>query len=214
MRLLYVTANPHEEDRSFGLRTGRAVMAHIKQKHPEVDVHTIDLYNAEVPEIDRDVLSAWGALQAGTAFTDLPAVAQTKIAQMNALLEQFLAADRVVLVNPMWNFGAPPRFKAFIDALVIENRTFKYTEHGPVGLVEGKKVLHIIASGGMYSAPPQSAYAFTKTHTESVFHFLGVHDVHTVWVEGTAMTPPEGAQALIDKATEQAIALLPEFLSA
>jgi FMN-dependent NADH-azoreductase len=213
MRLLYVTANPHEEEHSFGLRTGRSVLAHIKQKYPEVDVQAIDLYNAEVPEIDRDVLSAWGALQAGTEFADLPAIAQTKIAHMNAILEQFLAADRLFIVNPMWNFGAPPRFKAFIDALVISNRTFRYTEQGPVGLVEGKKVLHIIASGGKYSAPPQSAYAFTKTHTEAVFHFLGIQDVHTVWVEGTAMTPPEGAQALIDNATQQAIDVLPQFLS-
>lgn len=210
MKLLYVIANPQTEEQSFGLRVGRQVLAEIHKSFPQVEVHTLDLYAQPIQEIDRDVLQAWGSLATGVAFTELSATQQAKVGQMNDILEKFLEADRLLIVNPMWNYGTPPRFKAFLDSIVIANRTFKYTEQGPVGLVRGKKVLHIIASGGMYSQGPKVA---TEAHTEGVLRFLGVSEVHTVWVEGTAMTPPEQVGALIEGSVQKANALLSQFFA-
>ncbi len=58
---------------------------------------------------------------------------------MNTNLETFMNADRYVFVTPMWNFSYPPVVKAYLDNVAIAGKTFKYTENGPVGLLEGKK---------------------------------------------------------------------------
>ena len=58
---------------------------------------------------------------------------------MNTNLETFMNADRYVFVTPMWNFSYPPVVKAYLDNVAIAGKTFKYTENGTVGLLEGKK---------------------------------------------------------------------------
>ncbi len=89
--------------------------------------------------IDADVFAAWGKFAAGEGFEALTEVQQQKIAAMNTNLETFMNADRYVFVTPMWNFSYPPVVKAYLDNVAIAGKTFKYTENGPVGLLEGKK---------------------------------------------------------------------------
>lgn len=83
---------------------------------------------------------------------------------MNTNLETFMHADRYVFVTPMWNFSYPSVVKAYLDNLAIADKTFKYTENGPVGLLEGKKALHIQATGGVYSEGPYAAVDFGRNH--------------------------------------------------
>lgn len=83
---------------------------------------------------------------------------------MNTNLETFMHADRYVFVTPMWNFSYPSVVKAYLDNLAIAGKTFKYTENGPVGLLEGKKALHIQATGGVYSEGPYAAVDFGRNH--------------------------------------------------
>ena len=61
---------------------------------------------------------------------------------MNTNLETFMNADRYVFVTPMWNFSYPPVVKAYLDNVAIAGKTFKYTENGSVGLLEGKSTSH------------------------------------------------------------------------
>ena len=212
MNVLYVTANPKPEANSYSLQVGRALVEAVKQAQPEIEVVELNLFEQPVPEIDGDVLAAWGALQEGKSFAELTASQQAKVGGMNAVLEQFLLADRIIFATPMWNFGFPPRFKAFIDAIIAAGRTFKYTENGPVGLVEGKKLIHIIASGGIYSHGPASAVAFSDKHVRGVLGFIGVKDVQTVWVEGTAMVGPAQAEEIKEAAIAHALELVGAFL--
>ncbi len=209
MKILYVTANPKPEEMSYSLQVGRAFIQAIQTASPNATVTELNLYTNPVPEIDGDVLAAWGALQNGTAFTDLTSEQQAKVGGMGAALEQFLAADRVVFATPMWNFGFPPRFKNFIDAIVSAGRTFKYTEKGPIGLVTGKKAVHIHAAGGVHSDGP---FKFAAEHLKGVLGFIGLTDLETIWVEGVAYGP-EQAEVAKDAAIAKAKALVNDFLS-
>lgn len=40
----------------------------------------------------------------------------------------------------MWNLSFPPVLKAYIDAVAVAGKTFKYTPEGPVGLLTDKKL--------------------------------------------------------------------------
>jgi len=67
---------------------------------------------------------------------------------------QFAEADKYVIAAPMWNLSIPSILKAYIDYIVVSGITFKYTEEGAVGLLQGKKAIHIMATGGEYTKGP------------------------------------------------------------
>ena len=70
-------------------------------------------------------------------------VMKRKIERLAEILDEFLSADKYVFVSPMWNLSFPPVLKAYIDAITVAGKTFKYTAEGPQGLLTDKKVLHI-----------------------------------------------------------------------
>lgn len=202
-KLLYITANPNPATISYGKAVGEEFIKAYKEANPSDEVVTVDLFATNVPLIDGDVLAAWGKLGAGTAFEELSALQQEKVGTMTANLEQFKSADRYVFVTPMWNFSYPPVVKAYIDNLSIAGQTFKYTENGPVGLLEGKKALHIQATGGVYSEGPAAGYDFGRNHLKAVLGFMGVTDVEYLAVEGMAATADK-AQEIKAQAIEAA----------
>jgi len=206
-KVLFITANPNSAEASFGMAVGESFIEAYKNEHPQDEVVTIDLFNTTVPAIDAEVFTAWGKFAAGEGFETLSQSQQQKIAAMNTNLETFMNADRYVFVTPMWNFSYPPVVKAYLDNLSIAGKTFKYTENGPVGLLEGKKVLHIQATGGVYSEGPYAAMDFGRKHLNAVLGFMGISDVDYLAVEGMNANPekaPEIKEAAIANARELA----------
>lgn len=101
--------------------------------------------------------------------------AQTEtLALSDALIAEIEAADTIVFGIPVYNFGVPAAFKAWIDLVARARKTFKYTETGPVGLLEGKRAIVSIASGG---TPSGSEIDFATPYIKHVLGFLGIHDV-------------------------------------
>ena len=98
-----------------------------------------------------------------------------------AVLEEFLAADTVVIGAPMYNFGIPSSLKAWIDRIAIAGKTFRYTEKGPEGLAGGKKIVIASSRGGIYSeGSPYAAADFQEAYLRQVFGFFGITDVEFV----------------------------------
>ncbi len=88
------------------------------------------------------------------------------------LLDEFLAADIVVIGAPMYNFTLPSQLKAWIDRILIAGKTFRYTADGPEGLAGGKRVIVALARGGFYEEG--SAMEHLETYLRSVFGFIGI----------------------------------------
>ncbi len=191
-KLLYITANPKGEERSFGLSVGRAFVEAYRKEKPQDDVEELDLYHTDVPQIDADVIAGWDKLkEQGMSFERLTTSERTKIAQMNALVEQFVSADKYLFVTPMWNFNIPPRMKAYIDAICVNGKTFAYTANGPVGLLTDKKAIHIQARGGIYSEGALAAMENGDRYMHTIFKFLGITDAQSLFVEGMGQLPDE-----------------------
>jgi FMN-dependent NADH-azoreductase len=113
------------------------------------------------------------------------------------LLDEFLAADVIVIGAPMYNFGVSSQLKAWIDRIVVAGKTFKYGAAGPEGLVRGKRLIVASARGGIYSAgSPGAGYDFQENYLRAVFGFIGVDDIEFVRAEGIAFSPEHKAQAL------------------
>ena len=88
------------------------------------------------------------------------------------ILEEFLAADTVVVGAPMYNFTVPSQLKAWIDRILVAGKTFRYTEAGPEGLAGGKRVIVAVSRGGFYDEA--NALEHVKTYLGGIFGFIGI----------------------------------------
>ena len=124
---------------------------------------------------------------------------EARVALDDALIAELKAADVVVLGVPMYNFGVPTQLKNWIDAIARAGVTFKYTDKGPVGLVQGKKIYVALTRGGLYrNTPADTQVPYLKTF----FAFLGMTDVQFIYAEGLAMGPEAEQKALASAQTQ------------
>lgn len=137
----------------------------------EVKVKQRDVASG-LPFIDEEWINA--------NFTD-PAdrsEAQKNVLTLSDLLiNEVKAADVLVLAVPIYNFGIPAALKAWIDLVARARETFRYTENGPVGLIENKKVYLVMASGGV---PLESDVDFASQYLKFFMQFIGISDVTLV----------------------------------
>ncbi|EXX85019.1 FMN-dependent NADH-azoreductase [Paenibacillus darwinianus] len=208
--VLYITAHPHDHQASYSMAVGKQFIESYRKSNPGDEIVTLNLYDLDIPHIDADVFSGWGKLRSGSAFNELSDAEKAKVGRLNEIVEQYIAADKYVFVSPMWNFSFPPVLKAYIDAICIAGKTFKYTEQGPVGLLTDKKALHIQARGGVYSEGPAAAFESGHSYLAKIMQFHGVPSFEGLFVEGMAAMPDQ-AQAIKEKALEQAKELAKNF---
>ncbi|WHX42436.1 FMN-dependent NADH-azoreductase [Mesobacillus sp. AQ2] len=208
--VLYITANPKAVEESFSLTVGEEFIKAYRENNPADEVVRLDLYKMDVPFIDTDVFSGWGKLQKGSAFEQLSDDEKQKVSAINTLTDQFVAGDKYIFVTPFWNFSFPPKMKAYIDNIAIAGKTFKYTAEGPVGLLGGKKALHIQARGGVYSEGPAKEMEFGDRYLRTVLAFMGIEDAETLAIEGMAAMP-EKAEEIKQQAIQRANELAKQF---
>ncbi|MFB5193985.1 FMN-dependent NADH-azoreductase [Neobacillus sp. KR4-4] len=203
VRVLYITAHPHDETQSYSMAVGKAFIDSYKQVNSGDEVIHLDLYKENIPHIDADVFSGWGKLRSGQSFDDLTGEEKQKVSRLNELSEQFVSADKYVFVTPLWNFSFPPIMKAYLDSVAVAGKTFKYTEKGPIGLLTDKKALHIQARGGFYSEGPAAEMEMGHRYISVMMSFFGVPSLEGLFVEGhNAM--PDKAQEIKENAIARA----------
>ncbi|CCQ12110.1 FMN-dependent NADH-azoreductase [Pseudoalteromonas luteoviolacea B = ATCC 29581] len=161
-------------------------------KHGEHTIIERDLGFLSLPHLSQEELTTW--------MTDENNLNDDQLS-LRALSDSIIAevkeASAIVLGLPMYNFGVPSNFKAWIDRLARAGVTFSYTENGPIGLLENKPIYVIATRGGIYQGTPKDSQT---QYIKNVFSFLGLHDVHFVYVEGLAMG---NAQQIVEQAKEQ-----------
>jgi FMN-dependent NADH-azoreductase len=111
----------------------------------------------------------------------LTAEARQVLELSDILVDEFLAADRCLYSVPMYNFGIPSSFKAYIDNLVRFGRTFT-SDHGFYqGLAKEKKILFITARGVEYgSGSPYRGWDAQEPGLRYAFQFMGVSHINFI----------------------------------
>ncbi|MDN3553884.1 NAD(P)H-dependent oxidoreductase [Halomonas almeriensis] len=145
----------------------------------EVAVTRRDLVADDLPHLGFAELSSWQVPAA-----ERNAEQQALAAHSDTLIDELLAHDVLVLAVPMYNFGLPTQLKAWFDRVLRAGVTFRYTESGPEGLVDGKRALILAARGGQYVGTPMD----TQTpHLQHMLAHIGITEVDTVFSEGLAI---------------------------
>lgn len=116
------------------------------------------------------------------------------------LLDEFIAADTVVIGAPMYNFSVPTQLKAWLDRLAVPGRSFRYSETGPEGLLGGTRVVIVLASGGQYAEGDR--FEHSKSYLRAFFNFLGI-EPEFVDASGIAL----GLDSVLEGAELQIVAL-------
>ena len=118
------------------------------------------------------------------------AALQPDLAAGQPVLEEFLAADIVVLGAPMYNFTIPSQLKAWIDRILVAGKTFKYGAQGPEGLAGNKRVIVAISRGGFYGpGTPAAVGEHLETYLRWVFGFIGVASPEFISADGIQIGP-------------------------
>jgi FMN-dependent NADH-azoreductase len=179
MKVLLIDANPKTAEHSHSKWASDQYIEALKEQGHYVEIWPI--YQMNIPMIDEDVMNAFGKSMKGM---DLTTIEMDKLEKRNLILEKFMKFDHYVIVSPLWNFGVPPQLKALIDAVAVAGKTFKYTDKGPVGLLEGSFV-HIQAAGGIYKEMPE--FEFGNRYISHVMRFMGLEEKLSLLIEGTNM---------------------------
>ena len=105
------------------------------------------------------------------------------------------SADVIVIGSPMHNFGITSSLKTYLDHVARAGRTFRYTENGPKGLLNGKKVFVLTARGGDYSQLPMSTLDHQEPYLRTILGFVGLDDVDFIHCQGVAMGEEASSKA-------------------
>ena len=107
----------------------------------------------------------------------------------SSVLDEFLAADTIVIGAPMYNFTLPSQLKAWLDRILVAGKTFRYTAEGPEGLASGRRVIVALARGGIYDAgSPAASLEHLESYLRGVFNFIGI-EPEFVAADGLAISP-------------------------
>ena len=182
MKLLHIDSSVLA-DNSVSRKLTAQIVAEWSANHADTTVDYLDLATQAPSHLSADSLGF--RLPAGSDMTD---VQKTENAISEALVQQFLAADVIVVGAPLYNFSIPSQLKAWIDRVAQAGRTFKYTDKGPQGLAGGKVVIVASTRGGLYSTSEGGrAMEHQESYLQTVFGFFGIADVRIVRAEGLAM---------------------------
>jgi FMN-dependent NADH-azoreductase len=189
-------------DHSVSRKISAAAVAALRAEIPGLKVVYRDLDATPAPHQS-------GALMAARGLTPEARSAEQArdVAEADAVLEEFLAADTVVIGVPMYNFGIPSQLKSWIDHLAVAGKTFRYSKAGVEGLAGGKRVILASARGGYYGAGSPAAFLqHQESYLRGFFGFIGVPDVEVVSAEGVAISEDHKQKAL-EGAVSQASSL-------
>jgi FMN-dependent NADH-azoreductase len=174
----------------------------------QLRVFTRDLGGKPIPHLTIDSANALrGAEPANAAQAAAQALSDELIAELKA-------ADTLVIGAPMYNFGIASTLKTWFDYVLRAGITFKYSESGPVGLLEGKRVIVIETRGGLYSEGPAQVMDSQEPHLRNLLSFMGITNVKFFRAEKLAFGPEAREQAIDAARAQLTEAIQKEFLEA
>lgn len=201
MKLLHIDSSILG-DNSVSRTLSQAVVDHLLRANLGFHVTYRDLAANPIPHLS-------GAYLAGQhADVQHDQALQDDLALGGRVLDEFLAADTVVIGVAFYNFAIASQLKAWIDRIAVAGKTFRYTQNGPEGLAGDKRVILTVARGGFYGPDtPLVSFEHAESYLKAVFGFLGIAKLEVIAAEGIAIGPEQRQQA-VEKALGE-VARLP-----
>jgi FMN-dependent NADH-azoreductase len=181
LRLLHIDASPRGE-RSHTRRLTREAIAAWLSERPADEVVHLEVGRRPPPPVDEHWIAA-----AFTSPDSRTPDMRAALAVSDALVRQLLSAELLIVGLPMYNFGVPAAFKAYIDQIVRVGVTFAFEPDAArpyTPLVRGKRMLVIVATGdgGYGPGGPFEHLNHVDRYVRTVFGFIGIEEIEFVHV--------------------------------
>lgn len=196
-KVLYIKANSKNKGESKTFDISDYFIEKYTLKNPQDEIEILDLYNENIRFLTNEDLEGHKN----------PSLLNKEILKY---VEQFLNSDKIVISAPFWNLSIPAILKAYIDYICVSGLTFKYTQKGPVGLCENKKIIHVVTRGGDYSSERAMQYEMGDRYLRAIFGFLGITDFTTVSADNLDVIGAN-KEKIMEDAKEKIIGLLDTF---
>ena len=182
-RLLHIAASPRQ-DRSRSAMVADHLLARLAARHPDLEVETLNVFDADLPAFDHAAVDGRYHLLAGDAVDPSQAAIWQELQRWT---DHFLSFDGYLIATPLWNFGVPYRLKHYIDILTQPGLTFRNDAQGTVeGLAQGRRAILIAASAMPFgSLRDIDGLDFQLAYMRAWLGFIGVTQVDAVRVAGT-----------------------------
>ncbi|TPK02320.1 FMN-dependent NADH-azoreductase [Mesorhizobium sp. B2-5-9] len=201
MSILLVTSSPRGAA-SHSTRIATEFAQKLLAADPSNTLVVRDLVANPLPHIDADY--ATGIYTPADART--PRQCEV-VGVSDVVLDELFAAHTVILATGFINFNISSTLKSWVDHVARSGKSFAYGENGPKGLVTGKKVYIVLASGGIYSEGAAVQFDHAVPYLRSVLGFIGMTDVDVIRIEGVSKGP-DAVDAALAKATATVDALV------
>ena len=182
MKLLDIQSSPRGES-SDSIALTNTFIAACQSNGTSITVDTMNVWHEQLPEFDYDAIGAKYKAIKQAPMTET----ETNVwARIQALIERFQTADRIVLGTPMWNFGVPYKLKQLIDLVAQRNYLFSYDgkAYGPLLNVEKALVVYTRGSRFLEGTPiPPSVFDHQSTYIDFWLRLMGVRALRTVIVD-------------------------------
>jgi FMN-dependent NADH-azoreductase len=191
-KILHIDTSPRGE-RSHSRTLTSDFVANWKNSHLDSTITYRDIGHQIIPPVSETWIA--GAFSPPNTHTpELTAALQLS----NELIDELVECDRYIFSVPMYNFGIPANFKAYIDQVCRVGCTFVVNQQGGYdGLLTGKKMLVITARGGSFPAgTPAANFDFQEPYIRTVFGLMGVTDITFINAENLAMKGEVREQSL------------------
>jgi FMN-dependent NADH-azoreductase len=177
VRLLHIDSSVLGQH-SVSRQLSAAIVERLREAAPALDIVYRDLAATPLSHYS-------GPHVAATQGIEPPAEQQGDVALSRAVLDEFLAADIVVVGAPMYNFTLPSQLKAWIDRILASGKTFRYGANGVEGLAGGKRVIVAISRGGFYGeGTPSAVGEHLESYLRWVFAFIGIANPEFISADG------------------------------
>lgn len=147
---------------------------------PTAAVRYRDLANDPLPHLSGGHSSARATGDPDEAWAEDFAIS-------DALLQEFLDADLVIIGAPIYNSAIPTGLKTWIDRITAAGRAFACTEEAPRSLAGDKQVILVSARGGR--CVMDSPVDFQEPYLRLMLAFAGVTRVTTIRADGIQLGP-------------------------
>jgi FMN-dependent NADH-azoreductase len=173
--LLYVRGSIFGDDGQSS-RLAEAFIARFVATHPDAKLVRRDVQNPLLPHLDAATFYAFGKPADALGDTD-----RARLRLSDQLIGELEAATDLLIGLPLYNFGVPSAFKAWIDHVTRANRTFRATAKGPQGLLDNIRHCWVIAArGGQYQGTPRENQV---PYLTTMLGFLGIAAPQFVFAE-------------------------------
>ena len=194
MKTLIVQYTPRKE-RSNTKKLVDAFKAGIKNSEVE-ELHL----SLDVPDFFlEDSLAAY--IQRNYLNQSLSEDQKKSMSKMDRMTRQLKSSDIVVVAYPMFNFSMPAAVKAWFDSVMLKGETWDAKDGRYMGLMQGKKALTLISSGGFYGKEPMLSMEHALSLAKAEFQFMGYSDVLGILAEG--MSGGEAGKANLEKSINE-----------